>query len=114
MNDNFTYKINLRRVEDQYYIDRLGHIHKYDGNLYDEIHSMHFEIAKKHYPNHDRPQDVLNKLGWITIGSTTYHKPIIFKKPTQAQINKLAKLNHLNNLLILDNGYFVNYNNKYL
>lgn len=114
MNNNITYKLNLKRAREQYYIDRSGQIYKYDGDLYDEIHSIHSAIAREFYPDHDRPEDMLNKLGWITIGSTTYHRPIIYKEPTQAQINKLAELNLISNLLILDDGYFVNYNNEYL
>jgi hypothetical protein len=114
MNDSVTYKINLKKAKDQYYIDRSGRIHKYDGDLHGEIHSMHYEIAKKLYPNHDRPQDVLNKLGWVIIGSTVYNNPIIYIKPSQAQINKLDRLGYLNQLLILNDTVFINYINKYL
>jgi len=115
MDDNVTYNINLERVKKQYYIDRLGNIHKYNGKLDGEIlSSIHDKIAEKYYPDHDRPRDMLDKLGWITIGSTVYGKPIIYIQPNQAQINKLSDLGLYDYLLILNGDYFISYKKEYL
>ena len=48
-------------------------------------------------------------LGWVLVGSSCYHSPIINKRPTQSQINSLDQLGLLDKLCILDNGYYINY-----
>ena len=103
------YEYNKERQEKQFYIDREGIVRKYEGDLNDEIISIHYRIAKSFFSQSDNPEEVLRKLGWILVGSTVYHAPIIHKKPSQAQINKLFELDLYNSLTFLHNGYYVNY-----
>ena len=103
------YKDNKERQEKQFYIDREGIVRKYGGDLNDEIISIHYRIAKSFFSRSDNPEEVLRKLGWILVGSTVYHAPIISKKPTQAQINRLFELDLYERLTILHNGYYINY-----
>lgn len=103
------YKDNKERQERQYFIDREGNVHKYMGDLNDEIISMHSRIAQSFFQESNNPEEVLRKLGWILVGSTVYHVPIISKKPTQAQINRLFELDLYERLTILHNGYYINY-----
>lgn len=99
-------------INQQYYIDTLGNEHKYLGCVTDEIISMHFEIAKSIYPNIDYPDDKLMELGWIKIGCSAHHTPMIDIEPTQAQINKMDKLNLLKFLEIKTNGVYKKWQNE--
>lgn len=103
------YKYNKERQKQQFYIDREGNVHRYMGDLSEEIISFHYQIAKSFFQESDNPEEVLRKLGWILVGSTVYHAPIIHKKPSQAQINRLFDLGLYNNLTFLHNGYYINY-----
>ena len=112
-------ELALRRnkvtVDKQFWIDPYGKVHKYTGDLSVDIISFHYEIAHNLFPDISNPCRYLENLGWILIGSTVYHSPIINKRPTQSQINSLDQLGLLNKLCILDNGYYINYieNEKY-
>jgi len=101
------------RIKDQYYIDRYGKCHYYTGDDIENVTSVHYQIAHKIYPKDKYPEDNLKKLGWITIGSTSYHNPVIYKEPSQSQINKLENLGILEDLLIKDGDYLVNYNRNF-
>jgi hypothetical protein len=92
MDREFNIKRNTKRREKQYWIDRLGKIYKYNGDLGEEITSMHSEIASVLYPESNCPTDILSDLGWVTVGSVAYMSPVIHKKPSQAQINILIEL----------------------
>jgi hypothetical protein len=103
------YQDNLERSNSQYYIDREGNVQKYKGDLNEEIVSMHFRIAYDLFPESKDPEGILNRLGWIQVGSTVYHVPIIYRKPSQAQINKLFELELYTALTFLYNGRYINY-----
>ncbi len=105
--DNYEY--NKERQENQYYIDREGNVHKYLGDLNEEIISIHYLIAKSFFQESRDPEVVLRRLGWVLVGSTVYHHPIINKKPSQAQINKLYELNLYDKLCFEHKGHYVNY-----
>lgn len=87
-------KYNDWRIENQYWIDRRGKIHKLSSNTdLTDITSVHYEIARRIYPQVKYPEDVLSQLGWILVGSTIYHVAYISEKhPTQAQINTCDRL----------------------
>ena len=97
----------IENIDKQYYIDTFGNEHKYSGCVTDEIISIHFEIANSIYPNIDYPDDKLMELGWIKVGCSAHHTPIIDIEPTQAQINKMDKLNLLKYLRIKTNGIYI-------
>lgn len=103
------------RIKKQYFIDPLGKVHKYKGNV-QEVISYHYLIGKQIFPEQIFPDDKLMELGWIMAGSSCYHRPIIHRKPTQAQLNKLDELGILEYLEILEylavihNGKCYNYN----
>jgi hypothetical protein len=81
------------RIEKEYWIDCFGKIHKYEGELNENLFSLHNEIAEKFYPKSTDPMDILLRLGWIRIGSVADSSKVkISKLPTQAQINTLDKL----------------------
>ena len=109
-NDSTTYDYNLKRVSKEFYIDRLGNVHKYKGSLKDDIISMHYHIAHKLFPKLDYPDDHVMKLGWILCGSTVYHCPIIHIKPTVAQIQKLRDLDLYMKLCFLYIDTYASYN----
>lgn len=94
--------------KNQYFIDTFGKCHKYKGNDKDIV-SIHYAIAKQIYPDAKNPDDVLMNLGWVMIGSSVYSTPIIHKKPTQDQINKLQDLGLLDRLCFLHNNSYPNY-----
>lgn len=96
------------RKKEQYWIDTVGKCHKFKGDDKDVI-SIHYEIAKSIYPDSDKPDDVLMNLGWILVGSSVYSCPIIHKKPTQAQINKLYALDLYDRLCFLHNNSYPNF-----
>lgn len=96
------------RKENQYFIDTIGKVHKFKGDDEDII-SIHYEIAHKLYPNSERPDDLLMKLGWIMVGSSCYHQPIIHCKPTNAQLNKLFDLKLYDKLCFLYKGEYPNF-----
>lgn len=96
------------RINKQYFIDTDGKCYKYDGDD-EEIVSIHYEIAHRLFPNAKSPDDVLMNLGWVMVGSSCYHTPIIHKKPTQAQINKLYELNLYYRLCRLYKDSYPNY-----
>ncbi len=100
---------NTKRAKTQYFIDRRGKVHKYKGDMEREMVSVHYQIAHALYPDSERPVDILMNLGWIMVGSSCYHAPIIHKKPTQAQINKLDSLGLYLRLTFLHDGRYVNY-----
>lgn len=105
-------KINKHKRENEYFIDRYGKIHKYGGDLNNEIISFHYEIAHYLYPDIKYPTDYLKKLGWIIIGSSGYSCPICDLEPSQSQINTLDKLELLKYLLVAREGCYKNYNTK--
>lgn len=105
----FNLKHNTERQKNEYWIDRLGKIHRFNGDLSEEYASLHSEIAGLLYPESNRPTDILMNLGWIMVGSTVYSHPIIHKKPTQAQINACYDLNLYKRLTFLHDGYYVPY-----
>lgn len=109
MDKEFNIEHNTKRVDSEFWIDRTGKCHKFTGDLSEQYTSFHSEIAQNLYPDSNRPTDILMGLGWILVGSTVYHHPIIDKKPSQAQINKLSELDLYKTLTILDNGYYVYY-----
>ena len=80
-------KINKHKRENEYFIDRYGKIHKYGGDLNNEIISFHYEIAH-------------------------YLCPICDLEPSQSQINTLDKLELLKYLLVAREGCYKNYNTK--
>lgn len=100
--------MKTNRKKEQYWIDLYGKCHKFKGND-EDIVSIHYEIAKLIYPNSNTPDDILMNLGWVLVGSSVYSCPIIHKKPTQAQINRLDKLNLLDRLCFLHNNSYPNY-----
>lgn len=99
------------RLKKQYYIDTYGDVHKVkDGVNYDQHSSIHYAISKNLYPDQEYPCDhVMNKLGWICVGSSVYNAPIINKKPTQKQLDTLFDLDLLKRLLIKKNNQYINY-----
>ena len=92
LNKKYNIEINKERRQKQYWIDRLGEIHKFEGDLSLEYTSLHNEIAAQFYPESNRPTDILMDLGWVMVGSVVHPRPIIHKEPSQAQINKLFEL----------------------
>lgn len=96
------------RKANQFFIDPTGKSHKFKGDS-EDITSLHYEIAHILYPNEEQPKDRLMKDGWVLVGSTVYNCPIIHKKPTQAQIDKLHDLKLLGRLCFLYNNYYPNY-----
>ena len=96
------------RKKEQYFIDRDGKCHKFKGDDSDII-SIHYEIAHSLYPDAKNPDNILMNLGWILVGSSVYSSPIIHKKPTQAQINKLYDLNLFDRLCFLHKNSYSNY-----
>jgi len=89
------------RIDKQYYIDTYGKVVKIKNNQTDEIVSIHYAIAKENFPELEYPEDfVMEKLGWIKIGSLGGPPVSIKKEPTQAQINKLDILGLYNMLHI--------------
>ena len=85
------------RILHQFFIDRDGVIHRYMGSLKDTgVISMHYRIAADLFPDIQYPQSpddhVVQKLGWVLCGSTVYHSPICYKKPSAAQIKALQDL----------------------
>jgi hypothetical protein len=95
-----------KRIENQFWIDTFGHIHKFKGNPENAI-SIHYEIAQTIISDSNYPDDVLMNRGWIKTFATGYNKPLINKTPTQAQINVLYSLGLYKKLLILQsNGHY--------
>lgn len=111
MNDQqqMNLEMNSERVDNEFWIDRSGKVHKYKGDLSETIISFHHEIAQVLFPQSTRPTDALFNLGWCAVGSVVYNIPIMHKEPSQAQLNTLDELGWLNRLNILDNGYYVRY-----
>lgn len=107
-------KFNTKRLEEQYWIDRRGKVYKYDGDLSEEIVSFHSEIAAQIYPDAERPDDILLKLGWVKVGATGYERPIIDKKPTQAQLDRLERLGLLRSLLFLYERRYLSYDKYFV
>jgi len=117
MDEDNLYNIeyNTKRIDKEYYIDRTGRERKYKGDLNEEIVSFHYEIASTVFPDvkfPNSPDDlVLKKLGWILVGSSVYGHPIIHKKPTLRQLNKLKENDGrlYKYLSILEGEYYVRY-----
>ena len=110
MTKEYNIEVNTERQERQFFINAVGDVIRFKGDLSEEYISLHYEIAHQEYPQLKYPEDfVTKKLGWITVGSTVYHTPIIEKKPTQAQINTLYDLGLLEHLCINDGKYYLNY-----
>ncbi len=103
-----------KRVDTQFFIDRRGRIHKYKGDMMEEVVSIHYKIADVLYPGMDYPDDHLMKLGWVMMGSSVYSTPITHKKVSQSQLDTLFDLGKLDRLTILDCSHYVSYKNKYL
>ena len=93
----------------QYWIDRKGNIHKFKGDMSKEYVSLHYQIAQKLFPTKENPEKHLEVEGWIKVGSLVYNHPIIYKLPSQPQIDILFDLDLLNRLFIEENGYFKKY-----
>ena len=100
---------NKKRQKNEFFINRYGKVIKYNGDLTGEICSFHSEIASQVFPNTDYASDTLMKLGWVMVGSSAYSTPIINKKPTQAQINKLDKLGLYDILHFSHEGFYINW-----
>lgn len=112
MRDEANFEHNMERLDVQFWIDRQGKVHKYMGDMYDEITSFHYEIAHTLFPDikyPNSPDDYLSKAGWVLVGSTVYNTPIIHKRPTQAQINTLDRLELYDRLCFPHDGYMVNF-----
>lgn len=109
MDKKYNIEINKERKQKEYWIDRSGTIHKFIGDLSKEYASLHSEIATQLYPESNRPTDILMNLGWVMVGSTVYSHPIIHKKPSQSQINKLDELGLYKWLTFQHNGYYIKY-----
>jgi len=60
---------------------------------------MHSMIARQCFPELENPKDYIMNLGWIEIGSTVYSVPVIHRKPTEKQIQKLKKLDKFQYLI---------------
>lgn len=86
------YDYNMERVDKQFYIDRHGKVHKYLGDMYEEVVSIHSEIAYSLYPDMRDPAKYLMECGWILVGSSVYNCPIIDQEPSDAQLDTLEKL----------------------
>lgn len=112
MDRKFNIKINKERKEKEYWIDTSGKIHKFKGDLTEEYPSLHSAIASQFYPDSNKPTDILMNLGWVMIGSTVYSHPIIHKKPSQAQINKLYDLGLYKHLTFEHNGFYIKYDDN--
>jgi hypothetical protein len=112
--EQMSYDYNKERIDNQYFIDLRGKVHKYKGDMCEEVCSMHYVIARDLYPKIDNAVDYLIDLGWVLVGSSCYHTPIIKKKPTQAQINTLDDLELLNSTCIEEGGYYVKLKNSKL
>jgi hypothetical protein len=98
------YQYNKERIDKQFFIDKKGIVHKYKGSMYAEITSMHYHIAQKLFPKivyPKSPDDYVMSLGWILVGSSVYHCPIIHKKPTDLQIKTLKDLDLFDYLCFL-------------
>lgn len=107
--NDFNIERNTKRVETQYWIDRIGHVHKYKGEVDIDIVSLHSEIAWQLFPDLNDPKTKLVKNGWIQVGSVVFACPIISKKPSQSQINTLDRLGLYDKLLINYNDKYINY-----
>jgi len=105
----FHLAINLKNVDNQFWIDRKGRVYKYKGDLTEEIISFHGEIAQQLCPDEKYPGDVLYEKGWILAGSKIYPSTRIKGKPTRAQINKLRSLGFYSRLCFEYDGNYVNY-----
>ena len=112
MKDKVNFEHNMERIDVQFWIDRQGIIHKYEGDMYKEVTSFHYEIASNLFPDikyPDSPDDFLMKLGCVLVGSTVYSTPIIHKRPTRAQIKTLDELDLYDRLCFPHDGYMVNF-----
>ncbi len=96
-----------KRIENEYWIDRYGKIHKAKQEWVNfNTCSMHSEIAYKIVPaSIEHKERYLRQLGWVVVGSVVYKQPTCDKKPTQSQINILDKLGLLDTLLVLNEFY---------
>lgn len=100
---------NQKRKQREYWIDRRGKIHKFQGDMTLNYTSIHYEIARRLYPESNRPTDILMELGWVLVGSTVYSHPIMNKPPSQSQINKLDKLGLFRFLSVMNNGSYISF-----
>lgn len=95
------------RQEREYFISPEGRVVKWWGTLekLDDWSSTHALIAQSLLKNKISSDvsacDVLNKLGWIAMGSACYGNKIK-GEPTQAQINSLSELGF--NRIVDDTG----------
>lgn len=79
------------RLEKQFWISPKGDPEYLEEDI-DPI-SVHFEIAKKFYPEERYPEDRLMAQGWIKVGSTSYlGASLIHSEPTQSQLDTLFDL----------------------
>jgi len=89
----------IEKIDTQYYIDTEGKERRWKGTereAEDGYTSLHFGIAEQEFPDIEYPDDyIMDKLGWVMMGSSCYHSPIIHKPPTQAQIDKLFDIGKL-------------------
>lgn len=99
------------RIANQFWIDRDGKEYHWQGSLEDawDMISLHYEIVYELFPDVENPKDYVMNLGWILVGSTVYSCPIINKKPSQAQIDKLFDLGLYKRLCILQGRYYPKY-----
>jgi hypothetical protein len=84
------------RVKTQYWIDRSGKCHYFEGSEEEaeEITSLHYEIVARLFPEikfPNNPEHYVEKLGWIKVGSWCYHQPVCLKAPNQKQKAKLIE-----------------------
>jgi len=97
---DFNVPYNKERKKTQFFIDRNGKKVTFQGNIKEEIISMHYEIAKKCFPNLEYPDDYITKeLGWIMVGSSVFNCPVTYKKPSEKQISTIKKLKLFDRLI---------------
>lgn len=109
MDKEYNIKTNTERVDNEYWIDTEGHIHKFNGDLSEEYVSLHYVIVYNLFPNNPNPEKYVESIGWIKVGSTIYSGPITYVAPNESQINTLYDLGLLKKLEIENNGFFEKY-----
>jgi len=93
--DKFNLKHNAERKRNEFFIDRDGKVIRCKGSLKGDIISMHSYIARQCFPDLDSDalDYIMNKLGWVMVGSTVYNCSVVHKKCSDKQIKKLKELN---------------------
>lgn len=100
-------RYEMKRLDEQFYIDKQGEIIKYKINNIDDIvgyYSVHEALAKQiletlYYTNDYKPfksaKDCVMALGFIIIGAACGNRsPFSIKEPTQSQLNTMFDLGY--------------------